>query len=95
MIELLLAVGTNGNVVGARLQRLREPEAVASRLQSAAWLGRFVGKSGASPWRSGTDFPQVPVAAQPSAAAVLDAARTLLILLAVADSTPAVGAVRR
>lgn len=95
VIELLLAVGADGNVVGARLQRLREPDAVASRLQSTAWLGRFVGKSGASLWRSGTDFPEVSAAAQPSAEAVLDAARTLLVLLAVADSTPAVGAVHR
>ncbi len=90
-IELLLAVGNDGKVVGARLQRLREPEAVTRALQSTAWLGAFAGKDRTSSWRLGTDLPDVPPAARPSAAAILDAAHTLLVLLAVGDSAGAHG----
>ena len=95
VIELLLAVGADGKVVGAKLQRLREPEDVAKVLQSPSWLGAFTGKTNASSWRAGGDIPEVPPAASISATAVLDAARTLLILLGVADSSAASGAARR
>jgi len=95
VIELLLAVGTDGRIVGAKLQRLREPEDVAHVLQSASWLGAFTGKDRTSSWQLGGDIPDVPPAAKTSAAAVLDAARTLLILLGVADGSAAPGTDRR
>ena len=91
VIELLLAVGKDGNVAGARLQRIREPEAVTHALQSAEWLGAFVGKNRTSPWRLDADLPGVPASARPSAVAILDAAHTLLVLLAVGDSAGAHG----
>lgn len=91
VIELLLAVGTKGDVMGAKLQRMREPEAVASSLQSATWLGAFAGKTSASAWKLGADVPEVPPAARSSAAAILDAAHTLMVLLAVAEESKAPG----
>ena len=95
VIELLLAVGANGDVLGARLQRLREPKQVAQALHSTQWLGAFVGKNSASAWRIGTDIPDVPPAARSSATAILEAAHAMLVLLSVADSAPASGATPR
>ncbi|MCW3096649.1 MAG: Electron transport complex subunit RsxG [Chthonomonadaceae bacterium] len=92
VIELLLAVGTDGNILGARLQRMREPDDVAHSLQSGAWLGAFVGKNRASDWRLGADIPDVPPAARVSGAAILDAAHALLVLLTLGDSPAPSGA---
>lgn len=85
VIELLLAVRTDGRIAGAKLQRMREPAAVAKSLQSAAWLGAFVGKNSGSSWQLGSEIPQVTPIARSSAAAILDAAHALLVQLAVAD----------
>lgn len=82
-IELVLAVDKDSKVIGARLQRLREPDEVARALQSPAWLGAFEGKTARSEWRLGRDIPQVIAPARPSANAILDGARTALILLEV------------
>jgi hypothetical protein len=95
VIELLLAVGTDGRIAGAKLQRLREPAAVANSLQSAAWLKAFVGKNSASSWQLGSEIPQVIPAARSSAAAILDAAHALLVQLAVADESGASGTVQQ
>jgi hypothetical protein len=84
VIEIVLAVDSQGKVLGAKLQRLREPDTIATALQSEAWLGAFAGKSARSDWRSGGDLPSVPREAQPSAAAILEGTRTALILLDVA-----------
>jgi hypothetical protein len=86
VIELLLAVGADGAVIGAKLQRMREPDAVATALQSPAWLGAFAGKTRDADWRLGAAVPEVPAPARASATAVLNAARTLLVLLATADN---------
>ncbi|HLV82091.1 MAG TPA: hypothetical protein VKT32_17505 [Chthonomonadaceae bacterium] len=83
VIELALAVGPDGWVVGARLQRLREPDSVAAVLQSSAWLGAFRGKTADSAWRLGQDIPSVPSEARPSAEAILDGARSILVMLAI------------
>ena len=95
VIELLLAVGTDGAVVGSRLQRLREPAPAAHEIQSSIWHRAFVGKTSEAPWQLGVDIPNVSAAARPSAVAILDAARTLLVLLAVADSTKIAGEAHR
>jgi hypothetical protein len=81
VIELVLAVGTDGRVVGAKLQRQREPEEVVRALRSDAFLGAFPGKTASSDWQLGKGFGPVPEAARTSAAALLDGARTALILL--------------
>jgi hypothetical protein len=71
-----------------RLQRLREPESVASVLQNSDWQHSFEGKSAASVWQIGRDLPDVPVEARTSAQALAEGARSLLILLAAANSAP-------
>jgi hypothetical protein len=83
VIELVLAVGADGRVAGARLQRLREPDAVAAALQSTAWLGAFRGKTADSAWWLGQEFPAVPAEARSSAEAVLDGAHSILVMLAI------------
>jgi hypothetical protein len=88
VIELVLAVGTDGKVVGARLQRQREPEEVVKALRSDAFIGAFPGKTARSDWQLGKEFAPVPEAARTSAAALLDGARTALILLDIGSSPP-------
>jgi hypothetical protein len=80
-IELVLAVLTNGQVQGLRLQRLREEEVVAGALQNPAWLGSFRGKSAKNDWRLGHDIPEVVTEARSSAQAVVEGVRGLLIRL--------------
>jgi Na+-translocating ferredoxin:NAD+ oxidoreductase RnfG subunit len=84
-IEVVVGVGTDGKVRGVRLQRLREPEPIAEALRSPAWLGSFAGKTVAGAWTLGRDVPDVPAAARPSARAVMEGARSLVILLEVAE----------
>lgn len=84
-IEIVVAVNTNQQVCGLRLQRLREPEASAAILQSSRWLRSFDGQRADSPWRLGQDIPAVPADAQTSAAAIVDGVRSSLILLATAN----------
>lgn len=92
VIELLLAVGANGRIVAAKIQRLREPDAVANALQSSAWLGAFRGKDRNAEWRLGAAIPDVLPDARASASALLDAAHTLLVLLSIGDSAQPAGA---
>ena len=84
-IELVLGIDSQRRVCGARLQRLREPEPVASALGRPEWLGSFIGKNVSSAWKIGVDLPQVPSAALPSAEAIVEGARSLLVLASVAD----------
>jgi len=83
LIELVLAVDQKGSVVGAKLQRLREPDSVARVLQSPRRLGALRGKTASSNWRLNAVLPDIPSAARISADAVLDGARTMLVLLEV------------
>lgn len=89
-IELVLAVDTNHLVRGVRLQRLREPEAIARVLQNSGWLDSFCGKGADAPWQLGRDIPDVPADARLSTQAVVEGTRTALILLATADEDPLV-----
>ena len=84
-IELVLAVGTNGQVRGLRLQRLREPEAISTELQDADWMRLFSGKTADGSWKTGRDIPEVRPEAKVSAAAIVEGVRSLLILLDTAD----------
>ena len=88
-MELVLAVDLQERVQGARIQRLREPDSVAHELQSARFLGAFQGKTLASQWKVGSDFPAVSTPARRSADALLDGARTALILLHVGEQITA------
>ena len=87
-IELVLATDTNQAVCGVRLQRLREPDSIADALQDRTWQKAFIGKDAKDPWRIGEDIPDAPPSARASAAAVVDGARSLLILLAASQQAP-------
>ena len=87
VIELVLAVDVDGRVRGARLQRLREPESVARELQSDHFLRGFNGKTWQSDWKTTSQNVTISNAARPSAAALLDGARTVLILLHAGEQT--------
>ena len=88
-IELVLGVDPAGKVSGIRVQRNREPESIALELQRSEWLGAFIGKQGTDPWKLGEDIPDVTKAASPSADAVVQGARCMLILLQVATDSRA------
>lgn len=85
-MELVLAVDTQSRVVGAKVQRLREPDAVARQLQSPTWLAQWRGKTASSGWQLGKDIPMVTPEARPTAQTLLDGARSSLILLDVSRS---------
>jgi hypothetical protein len=87
VIELVLAVEANGSARGVRLQRLREPESIAQALQNPNWLCSFKGRRADSSWKMGEDIPAVPAEVGVSATAVVEGARSLLILLAASEQT--------
>jgi hypothetical protein len=87
-IELVLAADTSHRLCGLLLQRLREPEPIARALQDPEWLRSFHGKGPDAPWQLGNDIPDVLHEARPSAQAVVEGARSTLILLAAADQAP-------
>lgn len=89
VMELVLAVDLQERVRGARIQRLREPDAVAHELQSSRFLGAFRDRTLAAQWKTGNDFPAVSASARLSADALLDGARTALILLHIGEQTNA------
>jgi hypothetical protein len=85
-IEIVLAMDPAALICGLRLQRMREPEAIACVLNDAGWQRSFAGKSADNTWQIGSDIPDVPEAARLSAQAVVDGAKSLLILLSAADN---------
>src|SRR4249920_2684924 len=58
-IELVLAIGTNQQVRGWRVQRSREPAPIIEALLDPAWQRSFEGKSADSRWQLGLDIPMV------------------------------------
>jgi hypothetical protein len=84
-IELVLGVDLAGRVCGVRLQRNRELESVAAALQRSEWLGTFIGKTANDGWQLGEDIPAVAEEARLSADAIVQGARSLLILLRAAN----------
>jgi len=83
-IELVLAVNTNQQVCGLRLQRLREPLTSAAALQDSRWLHSFNGKRAEDASQFEGEISGLPAGARVSAAAIADGVRSLLILLAAA-----------
>jgi hypothetical protein len=89
-IELVLAVDSTGAIRGLRLQRQREPEALAAALTSETWLAAFGGKTVRDELQAGRDLPDVPSNALVSTRAVTQGVRELLILLDVATDPRAI-----
>ncbi len=85
VIEVVLAVDRQGAVAGIRLQRLREPEAVAQAIENPSWLAAFSGKNAESDWRLGNGIPDLPTEARPTGAALVAGVRSLLILFHAAE----------
>ena len=79
-VEIALALEPSGKVLGWNLQRLREPDAVAQALRSAAFSGRVAGKTVKEAWTLGKDFPNLPAEAQKTGQAILDGAKSALVL---------------
>lgn len=88
-IEIVVAVDSAGKVLGARVQRDREPPAVARFLDSAAWSARFQGRSGADCPSPAMAVREAPAEAYASATAVADGIRTLLVLDGHSGDAPA------
>lgn len=88
-IEFVLAVDPENRVRGLRLQRLREPDSIAAALQNPEWLHSFEGKTADNPWKLGDDIPEVSAETRDSAGAIVEGARSLLILLAAASQSNA------
>ncbi len=86
-IELVLAVTERGEVQDVRLQRLREPAAVADALQDRAWLGKFQERTHDRGWDS-DDLSGIPSEARVSAQAIREGIHSLLILLATSEGLP-------
>jgi hypothetical protein len=84
-IELVLATDLERRVCGLHFQRLREPAPITCAIENAEWRQAFAGKQADSQWKLGGHSPDVPPEAQASAQAVLEGARSLLILLETAD----------
>ena len=87
-IELVLALGTDQQVRGWRVQRSREPATIIEALSDPAWQRSFEGKGADSLWQLGHDIPMVTSAALGSAAAVVDGTRSALILVEAANHAP-------
>ena len=83
-IELVLALNPRGEVQGVRLQRLREPEAIAAHLQRTAWLARFRDRAHDHGWDS-DDVGTLPEESRASAQAIREGVRSLLVLHAAAE----------
>lgn len=86
-IEIVVAVDADGKVRGVRLQRLREPKAIADALADPAWLGSFRGQTAISAAESARELSVVPPAARISGQAVVDGVRGVLVLLAAAEKS--------
>lgn len=92
VIEIVLALETNGVLKNWKVQRLREPEKAATFLRSRGFSQIFWGRSGVEESLLFTLPRDMPSEAQASAKAIADTIRTVLILYAVAlKSSPSLG----
>jgi hypothetical protein len=83
-IELVVAIDWQGAVHGVRLQRLREPEAIARHIRDENWLARFCGRTHDRGWDSRDEIEALPENLRLSAQAIREGVRSLLILYAAA-----------
>jgi len=90
-VEIAVAFEPDGRIRAVRLQRSREPEAVAAALDEK-WLAGFRGRTASDPRPSDDDLASVPESARITARAIADGIRSLLILRELAASP---GALRR
>lgn len=84
-IEIVLAADTAGRILGLRLQRQREPEAVVQALRDEVWRRWFVGKDAKSPWHCDELMGRFPAEARDTAKEIVNTARSTMILLGVSE----------
>lgn len=84
-IEAVLAIDKSNRVVGVKIQRMREPEAVAKILKNQGYLDFFKGKTVESDWLCHCDQVEISPKALKSVDAVQGALHTLMVLLTIQD----------
>jgi hypothetical protein len=90
-IEIVLGVDQSGRIAGLRLQRLREPESVSRLLEDQRWLASFKGQDARGLGAALAPGGETPILseARASAQAIVDGARSLLVLLEASERPPA------
>ena len=88
-LEIVVGTDTQGAVRGVLIQRLREPQEIESVLLKSGWLNTFRGATAHGDWNSKRHLAKVPPVARPSAKAVVEGVRSLLILINAASQTTA------
>ena len=83
-MEVVVAV-TEGRVQSVWLQRFREPPGIAAAVENREWLKRFQGRTGDAGWGD-DDMGSLPEEARLSGKAIVEGIRSLLILLAAAET---------
>jgi len=84
-LELVLALDADHAIRGWRLQRSREPEAIAAALERPEWRAAFRGKTARDALKLGVDLPSVPEPARRSAEVVVEGMRELLLRFEIAS----------
>lgn len=88
-LEIVVGTDTQGIVRGVLIQRLREPAEIEDALLKRGWLDTFRGDTIQSDWSLERRLADVSLSARPSAQAIVEGVRSLLILLnAAAQTTP-------
>ncbi len=87
-LELVVAAGEGGGLKGILVQRTREPEAATQALLAMDWTRWLGGKTAESSWNCEELIASLPPEAHDSARAVVEGARTAMILLAVSRRAP-------
>ncbi len=87
-IEIVVAVDRESLLKGVLLQRFREPQASSDALLACDWAGWLGGKGADSSWDCEALVAGLPSAAQDSARAIIEGARTAAVLLSVSETAP-------
>lgn len=85
VIEVVVAVDPGRRIIGVRIQRSREIGAAGRLIASERWLRAFRGKSARDAFRPGEDLPAVAPDVRPTAQAVAQEVRALVIELEAAS----------
>ncbi|MEP6756236.1 MAG: hypothetical protein ABJA67_12100 [Chthonomonadales bacterium] len=78
-IEVVVGLDNNNKISGVRIQRQREPDAVAAEISHSDWLKSYEGKDGSAPFEIGEDLPNVSATSLNYAKAIADAVRMVVI----------------
>ena len=87
-IEIVIGIDPTGAVKGLLIQSQREPDAVATAITGAGFLGAFAGKRVSSPLRLGEDLPELPAPARASGQAIAEGVHSQLVVLSFAETSP-------